>query len=336
MTTLRIYTDNPVSQSPTWSSSTVLLPMEREGRRRIRAALRNLFTTLRHVENDAVMIFGNTYPLSASLATIALRRLRPSVFLVRLDPLLLPPTLVRLRWVRAFTKPLNMLLVHTPNVAERYHAAYGIPLDKMYPIRFHHSLTGFEYEVTEGDYVFAGGDSQRDYSTLLRAVDGTGIPVVIATRKQLDDPIPENVRVQAVSPQEFRNLMAGSRFIVLPLDMTRLRTAGQQSFLSAMALGKLVIVTDTVDAPYYIEHMQTGLLTPSRDVQALREAIVWAWEHREECRRIGTRAREVALPMDQEWCYSRILQLVREEYFKNRVDLSPGGNMVNTHDSKMG
>jgi len=83
-----------------------------------------------------------------------------------------------------------------------------------------------------------------------------------------------------------------------------------------MALGKLVIVTDTEDASYYIENGVTGILVPSGNAQELRAAIVWALHNGLEVDRIGTRAREVALPMDQEWTFSRLLAFVQGELQK--------------------
>ncbi len=311
-----VFTDNTVSQSPTWCRETTLIPFQKEPKswRRMVAAARNAQLALHMVPPGAPVVFGNTYSLSETLASVALKRRRRSAFIVRQDPLMPEPTTRRRLWSRIVFGYVDILLVHSPTVARRYSRGYNVPEAKIRPVRFHHSLCGYSFEVQQGDYVFAGGDSMRDYQTLIRAADGTGIPVVIATRRPKPEVLPSNVRYGPVSPEEFRQLMAGARFVVLPLDMTNFRTTGQQTYLNAMALGKLVIVTDTEDAAFYIEHQRTGILTPTRDVEALREAILWAWEHPEECQAIGQRAREVALPMDQEWTYSRVLKLVKEEY----------------------
>ncbi|NSW78205.1 MAG: glycosyltransferase family 4 protein [Chthonomonadetes bacterium] len=209
---------------------------------------------------------------------------------------------------------VDLLVVYAPSVAQRYSVHYGVPCEKTIPLKFHHTLSGFEIpERANGDYIFAGGDSKRNYDLLLQAVRDLPCKVFIATRKPAPSNIPSNVTWRAVEPQEFRQLMAGSQFVVLPLDTSGGATSGQQSYLNAMALGKLVIVTDTEDASYYIEHGVTGILVPSGDADELRRAIVWALSNSEEAQRIGSRAREVALPMDQEWTFSQLLEFVEKE-----------------------
>lgn len=213
---------------------------------------------------------------------------------------------------------VDKLLTWSPATVDRYHTVYGFPKEKMQPLRFHHTLAGYQVESTEGDYVFSGGNSLRDYPTLLRAVANTGIPLVIATQLRIEANIPSNVKIITCSPSEFRSLMAGARFVVLPLDMRQLATTGQQSYLNAMALGKLVIVTDTVDAPFYIEDGSTGLLTPSGDADALRKAMLWAWEHPVETRQIGLRAKAFAAPMDTEWWCNQLLDTAYRTHMERR------------------
>ncbi len=311
-----VFTDNTVSQSPTWCRDTVLMSFRKEPKawRRVLVAAQNARLALRSVPPGAPVVFGNTYPLSATLASIMLKRRRSPSFIVRLDPMMPKPNLRRRLWSRIVFGSVDILIVLSPSVAERYARYYRVPREKIRPLGFHHTLAGFDFDITEGDYVFAGGDSMRDYSTLIQAVEGSNIPVVIATRLPKPSTLPTNVTYGPVCPDEFRKLMAGARFIVLPLDLTQFRTSGQQTYLNAMALGKLIIVTDTEDAAFYIQHMDTGILTPTKDVTQLREAILWAWNHPDKCREIGRRARDVALPMDQEWTYTNLLKLVHSEY----------------------
>ena len=105
--------------------------------------------------------------------------------------------------------------------------------------------------------------------------------------------------------------MAGASLVVFPLKMDALRTSGQQSYLNAMALGKAVIVTDTFDAPFYIEDGQTGRLTPSGDAGALRQAITGLLASPEKIAALGKAGRQSAVPLDQEYTWSRVLALAR-------------------------
>lgn len=315
---LRIFSESYIPQSRTWSDTVQLLRFEDEwqasGRGRLYVALRNA-RKANHIARSADAIyFGDTQPWSISLAIIflSLRRKRPTI--LRADPLMRYPNRRWKVWFhRQWMHGTDKLIVWAPPVVQRYHRVYGFPITRMQAFYFHHTLAGYDVQVREDDYVFSGGDSLRDYATLFRAVEGMDIRVVVATRLRIEEfRVPHNVQIVSCSHAEFRSLMAGAKFVVLPLDMSRLATTGQQSYLNAMALGKLVIVTDTVDAPFYIEDGKTGLLTPCGDVQALRKAIAWALENPNERRHIGQRAKVFAEPMDTEWWCRKILELVIE------------------------
>lgn len=309
-----VWSDARILQSPTWVETVRALPFLPEAGlsrgRRLRTALLNSRLVLRSVKEGDILIFGNDSPTSATLYCLlaAMRNQRPVV--VRSDPLLrYPRSPLKKMLVCLSMQAVDKLLVWAPTVVERYHSVYGIPKHKMLAIPFHHSLAGYQIEPSQGNYVFSGGNSARDYTTLLRAVHDLDIPFTVCTGLKISENVPAHVSVRTVSPGEFRQLMAQARFVVLPLDMTDLRTTGQQSYLNAMAMGKLVIVTDTVDAPFHIENGVTGILTPSRDVDALREAIIWAWQNPGEAERIGHRAKEVAAPMDTEWWCKQVLEV---------------------------
>lgn len=79
--------------------------------------------------------------------------------------------------------------------------------------------------------------------------------------------------------------------MVLPLQ-NGVRSAGQQTFLNAMVLGKPVIVTDAVGVRDYIEDGVTGVIVPP-DALALRAAIDHVMDpaNVDTYRRMGERAR---------------------------------------------
>jgi hypothetical protein len=126
--------------------------------------------------------------------------------------------------------------------------------------------------VTDGGYLFSGGDSLRDYGPLLDAVDGLPVAVRIATRVPLPA-APANVTAAPATADEFDSLLLGARLVVVPLQST-VRSSGQQTYLNAMALGKPVIVTDAPGVRDYIEDNVSGLVVKP-DAAALRGAIEW-------------------------------------------------------------
>jgi hypothetical protein len=310
---MRVFVGETVSQSPTWTESTAPLPLRPEGTgpRRLLRAFANAVTTTRQVSAQDVVIFTDEHPVSANLYALRPRLGRRRPTLIRTDPLFQTPGRAwRRRYLQAIAARVDGFVVWAEATAERYHRVLGIPRAKMTAVPFHHTLHGqCNLAVTDGDYVFSGGNSMRDYTTFLEAVRGLPIPVRIATHWQPPAglTLPDNVRLGPASHNEFFALLAGARLVVLPLQMDNLRTSGQQSYLNAMALGKAVIVTDTEDAPFYIDHGRTGLLTPPAQPQALREALLSLWDSPQRLRVMGEQARQVAAPMDQENTWRQVL-----------------------------
>ena len=147
--------------------------------------------------------------------------------------------------------------------------------------------------------VFAGGDSLRDYaprSRRRRAVCPS--PVTIASRApappglpaQRDDGSPRRRGVRGA-------VSATASVVVVALERRDDRSAGQQTYLNAMALGKPVIVTDALGVREYVEDGATGLVVPPGDARALRAALDRTLDpaNADEVAALGERARAAAL-----------------------------------------
>jgi glycosyltransferase involved in cell wall biosynthesis len=126
-------------------------------------------------------------------------------------------------------------------------------------------------DTRDDGYVFAGGNSVRDFGLLESALDGTNIPARIATKWQPTLNLPD-VKVGPTSHDDYMSLLANSHVVVVPLRQS-VRSAGQQSYLNAMGLGKPVIVTDAPGVRDYVIDGVTGVIVPP-DVNALRNAIL--------------------------------------------------------------
>jgi len=138
---------------------------------------------------------------------------------------------------------------------------------------------GIRREFTE-DYVFTGGRADRDYTTLIKAVAGLSIKVVIVLGKNplnsAYDNIPELpqnvILLKDISQRDFDNLLYGATIVVLPL-LNTYHNAGQTVLVKAMLAGKPVIATRCVGTVDYVDNFKTGILVPPRNPAALRDAI---------------------------------------------------------------
>lgn len=194
-------------------------------------------------------------------------------------------------------RSVHRYVVWASHEIDDYHDAFGLPKDKMRYVPFHTTLDSYAYRVRDDGYIFAGGNYDRDYRTLVEAVRRIDFPVWIATTRpeQLDGvPIPPHVRVAGTTHEGFRDAMAGATAVVVPMQKGLLHSGGQQTLLNALAMGKPVIA---VGARWAADHMTSGehgLTVDYESVDGLREAIHWVLEHREEARAMAARGRERA------------------------------------------
>lgn len=177
------------------------------------------------------------------------------------------------------------------------------------------TLTADELAVETRDDggVFAGGDSYRDYDVLLAAARAVSEPMILATRQVDVARAPHNVRARPVAHPEFVDLLRRAKVVVVPLRGDTERSAGQQTYLNAMALGKLVIATAAPGVRDYIEDGKTGLIVPAGNVDALVSVLRWslAPSNSEAIDEIRVAARTRALTRFTPQLYLRtLLQLV--------------------------
>ncbi len=128
--------------------------------------------------------------------------------------------------------------------------------------------------------ICAVGLEFRDYPTLMAAVRGLDVEVVIAAAspwsKRQDSTqaaaIPPNVTVRKFSQYELRQLYADSQFVVMPLYNVNFQ-AGVTAILEAMAMEKAVICSHTPGQTDVIEEGQSGFYVPPEDPIGLRTQI---------------------------------------------------------------
>jgi glycosyltransferase involved in cell wall biosynthesis len=170
----------------------------------------------------------------------------------------------------------------------------------------------------ELDFVLVVGQEQRDYTTLLHALSGTGIKVVAVasspwSTSSLDKSrLAEATVVSHIPYRELRNLYSQARLVVVPLfDVDY--AAGVNTALEAMAMGKPLVVSRSQGITDYLVHGETGLYVAPGDAAELRGAVLSLWEHPQERLRLGSNARQAVEEGMNLDCYvERVAHIVRQ------------------------
>jgi len=193
-----------------------------------------------------------------------------------------------------------------------YSEMYAIPLDKF---TFSHwaanpLLVDERTEMPDRPYIVSIGRNNRDNDTLIAAMDGLPIDLIIVADKGplADVELPPRVHVRHSIPvEECAALLKGALFNVLPLIDAE-AGAGHMTLVSAMQFGKAQVVTRFPTVEDYFFGGVHGLWAEPGSVESMRAAMTRMLEDasfREDCEK---RAREFS----ERWlCESAALRSAR-------------------------
>lgn len=151
-------------------------------------------------------------------------------------------------------------------------------------------------EVTEGDYVFSGGYSNRDYDLLLAAMRGIPTPLVViaSAKNRITESRDKNTRIlRDIEEGEFERMLAKSRLVVLPLK-SESDACGQSVLLRVLRNGKPVVSSRHSAVEHFLGVDYPGFV-PAEDVNAMHDAIERALgdaEHRRRLEQAVVRAQQ--------------------------------------------
>lgn len=243
-------------------------------------------------------------------------------------------------------KAMSTILLHSTH---QHHAAVrdlGIPAQRLALVPYQvDTMYWSPLDRPEEPLIVAAGLEHRDYATLFRAVDGLPVRVVVGAaslwsrqKLALSAP-PANVELGAFDYTALRELYARAALVVVPLaDVDN--QAGVTTILEAMAMGKAVVVTQSIGQTDVIEDRRTpsrglprprpvsltrtiaaqagiaaeatGFYVPPRDAEALRKTIVYLIDHPTERAQLGRAARRTAEQLfSVELFAERVAELVR-------------------------
>jgi Glycosyltransferase len=183
-------------------------------------------------------------------------------------------------------------------IQERWH----IPCKRVLwtPFMVDHHFFQPEAQTPVKRQICSVGRERRDYLTLLEAVDGLDVDVVISASSlwskrsvsTADRPVPSNVQFKRFSFAGLRTLYAESAFMVLPLEDVNFQ-AGVTSLLEAFAMGKTAICSRVPGQTDVITEGENGHYVPPKDPKALREAIVRLLNDPQAQERMGRNGRHL-------------------------------------------
>jgi glycosyltransferase involved in cell wall biosynthesis len=177
---------------------------------------------------------------------------------------------------RLFLENVNYIRVSARKEITNYSKALNVPEDRFWFNPWPSFVPDPEVRASQDNYILSAGKQFRDYSTLVRAIKGTGCRLIIVSdqksMKGLE--ICEEIKVvYNISKQEYFNLLVNSKFVVVPL-YNDFGSCGQISILEAMSFGKPVITASVTGSIDYIEDGTSGLLYKKGNHHDLREKIL--------------------------------------------------------------
>jgi glycosyltransferase involved in cell wall biosynthesis len=264
------------------------------------------------------------------------------------------------RWLKVQTH-ISRIALHARAQFELGTQELGIPAAKLALVPYQVDTDFWcPQPVAEERVICSAGLEFRDYPTLMNAVEGLDVQVVIGAashwskRRNTAEKVvqPSNVVVDKFDYLALRQQYARSAVVVVPLDDTDFQ-AGVTTILEAMAMGKPVIVTHSRGQTDVVEDRRavtrgssprerpqslfrglaesvgvevepSGFYVPPSDPEALRRAIVYMLDHPDARQRLGAAGRRMVSKLATVDQYAdRLYQLVDEA----RMELlSPQGS----------
>ncbi|MCU1286143.1 MAG: glycosyl transferase group 1 [Acidobacteriales bacterium] len=194
---------------------------------------------------------------------------------------------------RAAAKGSVALCCFTREEIRRYSSLYRIDKSKFHFVPAPYQAKDVFRGEASGNYVFAGGMQARDWKTFMTAVEGLPYECLVFARESLTN-VPANVSVRSGTRSEFFEAVTNAACVVVPVLPQTARIVGMHTWVSAMAMGKVVIVTEPLGATDYMENGVEGFHVNYQDPARLRSCIAHVMEDAELRRNVGAAARHRA------------------------------------------
>lgn len=207
-----------------------------------------------------------------------------------------------------------------------YEEHFGIPREKFryVPFKINRYEKVLETRTRDDGYVFCGGNTRRDFRTLIEAARRLPYPFRIVT---MDDSVirrhgsvldvqslPPNIEVvRHDGSDSFLEHIAASRLVALPIVKDTISASGIGVYLACMALGKCVIISEG-PAVSGVVPPGAAIIVPPEEPEALRAAVERAWTDDVTREQVAAAGRRYALALGghQRLCESVVDVLIAE------------------------
>ena len=179
-----------------------------------------------------------------------------------------------------FLRNVDHFVVHSRGEIDTLHDWFGIPRHKITFVHLQRAPIAItSTEDTFQPFVLAMGSANRDYATLVEAMRGLTIRLVLVAspRSLVGLQIPPNVEVlNGLTAAQCRELAQRATVNVVPLADVE-TASGQVTIVEALRMGRPLIATRGVGTVDYIVDGENGILVEARNVLDLKLAITRLW-----------------------------------------------------------
>jgi len=177
-------------------------------------------------------------------------------------------------------RAVSIYLVYSTTELNLFPELWGVDPTKLRfcPFYLIPERTNFSGEETNrSGLLFAGGNSKRDYTPLIKAVkELPEYNFLFATALSLPETPPDNVKVDWPKLEDYIQAMKEAEVILLPLRTDLHRTVGLLTMLEALSLGQAVIASNAMGIEDYITTGDNGVIvegTPESYIEAIRDLL---------------------------------------------------------------
>lgn len=177
--------------------------------------------------------------------------------------------------------------------------------------------------ISDEGYIFCGGNTKRDFNTLIAAARVLDFPFLIVTMENsvlkhhgshlMEENLPQNITViRHDGSSSFLDYIAKARLVALPLKKLTISATGIGVYITCMSLNKCVIISSSPSVKDIIK--DEAIIVPAEDEKALIHAIKKAYNNKRVRDDIAKRGQQYALSLKgEERLYESIISELIEE-----------------------